>query len=80
MGALITDAALPSAQQKVDRETKVRDDRKKLEASGYWHYNDLPAAFAEAKSTGKPIKKPGDTIPLTLLSNGQTINKSFVLP
>ena len=39
----------------MDRETKVRDDKKKLEASGYWHYNDLPAAFAEAKSTGKPI-------------------------
>jgi serine protease Do len=55
LGALITGAALPPSQQKVDRETKVRDDKKKLAASGYWHYNDLPAAFAEAKTTGKPI-------------------------
>lgn len=53
LGMLVTGAALP--QQKVDRETKVRDDKKKLEAGGYWHYNDLPAAFAEARATGKPI-------------------------
>jgi hypothetical protein len=55
LGALVAGAALPPSQQKVDRETKVRDDKKKLEAGGYWHYNDLPAAFAEAKTTGKPI-------------------------
>lgn len=55
LGALVTGAALPPSQQKIDRETKVRDDKKKLEASGYWHYNDLPRAFDEAKATGKPI-------------------------
>ena len=56
LGALIAGAALPpQPQQKVDRETKVRDDKKKLEADGFWLYNDLPKAFAEAKATGKPI-------------------------
>ncbi|HEX5272133.1 MAG TPA: Trx7/PDZ domain-containing (seleno)protein, partial [Gemmataceae bacterium] len=35
--------------------TKVRDDRQKVEADGFWIYNDLPKAFAEAKKTGRPI-------------------------
>lgn len=54
LGILIAGAALPQPQ-KVDRETKVRNDKKKLEADGYWLYNDLPTAFAQAKVTGKPI-------------------------
>lgn len=37
------------------REEKVRNDKKKVEAQGYWIYNDLPRAFAEAKKSGKPI-------------------------
>ncbi len=37
------------------REEKVRNDRKKIEAEGFWIYNDLPKAFAEAKRTGKPL-------------------------
>jgi serine protease Do len=37
------------------REEKVRADRKKVEADGYWVYNDLPRGFAEAKRTGKPL-------------------------
>lgn len=37
------------------REDKVRNDKQKIEAGGYWIYNDLPKAFAEAKSTGKPM-------------------------
>lgn len=37
------------------REDKVRGDRKKVEAEGFWIYNDLPAAVAEAKKTNKPI-------------------------
>ena len=37
------------------REEIVRGDRKKVEAAGFWIYNDLPKAFAEAKRTGKPI-------------------------
>ncbi|MDB5338805.1 MAG: serine endoprotease [Planctomycetaceae bacterium] len=37
------------------REEKVRNDKQKVEAAGYWIYGDLPKAFAEAKQTGKPI-------------------------
>ena len=37
------------------REEKVRNDRKKVEAAGYWIYGDLPKALAEAKQSGKPI-------------------------
>jgi serine protease Do len=37
------------------REEKVRADKSKVEAGGYWIYNDLPKAFAEAKLTRKPI-------------------------
>lgn len=44
--------AVSSAQ---DRETKVRRDRKAVEESGFWIYNDLSQGFAEAKKTGKPL-------------------------
>lgn len=37
------------------REEKVRSDRAKVVADGFWIYNDLPKAFAEARKTGKPI-------------------------
>jgi serine protease Do len=37
------------------REKKVRDDKAKVEAEGYWIYNDFPGAVAEAKKAGKPI-------------------------
>ncbi len=37
------------------REEKVRSDRKRVVAEGFWIYNDLPKAFREAKKTGKPI-------------------------
>ena len=37
------------------REQKVRADKAKVEAAGFWIYNDLPQAFAEAKKTGKPL-------------------------
>ena len=37
------------------REQKVRGDKAKVEAAGFWIYNDLPKAVAEAKSSGKPI-------------------------
>src|SRR4051794_22138893 len=46
--------ASPAAAQK-SREDKVRDDKKTVEAKGYWIYNDLPKAFAEGKGSGKPI-------------------------
>ena len=37
------------------REEIVRGDRKKVEAEGFWMYNDIPGAFAKARETGKPI-------------------------
>ncbi len=37
------------------REDKVRADRKKVEAEGFWIYNDLPKGFTLAKKTGKPL-------------------------
>lgn len=47
--------SLPALAQQNPREQKVRDDKKTVESDGFWLYNDLPAAFAEAKKTGKPI-------------------------
>src|SRR4051794_20516045 len=37
------------------REQKVRGDKEKVEAQGFWIYNDLPKAFVEAKKNGQPI-------------------------
>ncbi|WLD12593.1 Trx7/PDZ domain-containing (seleno)protein [Planctellipticum variicoloris] len=37
------------------REEKVREDKQKVEAEGFWIYNDLQKGFAEAKRTGKPL-------------------------
>lgn len=37
------------------REEKVRADRARAEAEGFWIYNDLPAAYEEARQSGKPI-------------------------
>lgn len=48
-------AATSTAQPKNPREDKVRKDKEKIEAEGFWIYNDMPKAFAEAKKTGKPI-------------------------
>src|SRR6266545_1416368 len=50
--ACLAIAASASAQS---REQKVLADRKKVEAEGFWIYNDLPRGFAEAKKTGKPM-------------------------
>lgn len=38
-----------------DRETKVRDDRDRLNDSDVWVYNDFDRGVAEAKRTGKPL-------------------------
>ncbi|MFO0843298.1 MAG: Trx7/PDZ domain-containing (seleno)protein [Gemmataceae bacterium] len=45
-------AGLAPAQ---NREEKVRADRQKVEAEGFWIYNDLPRGFAEAKRANKPM-------------------------
>ncbi len=37
------------------REEKVRSDREKVTKDGFWIYNDLPAAFAQAKAQAKPM-------------------------
>jgi hypothetical protein len=37
------------------REEKVRADRAKVEAEGFWIYNDLARGFAEAKKSNKPL-------------------------
>ncbi len=37
------------------REELVRGDKQKVEAEGFWMYNDIPGAIGEAERTGKPI-------------------------
>ena len=37
------------------REEKVRGDKAKVEADGFWIYNDLNRGFEEAKKTGQPL-------------------------
>jgi hypothetical protein len=37
------------------RDEQIANDRKKVEADGFWIYNDLPKGIAEAKKTGKPL-------------------------
>ncbi len=44
-----------AAGAQVTREQKVRADRQKVEADGFWIYGDLPRGFAEAKKTGRPL-------------------------
>jgi len=46
---------LPAAAQQPTREQKVLRDREKVEAQGFWIYNDLQAGLAQAKQTGKPL-------------------------
>ncbi len=41
--------------QKKTREEKVREDKAKVVADGFWIYNDLPKAFQEARQSKKPI-------------------------
>ena len=38
-----------------NRDAKVVADRTNVVAIGRWIYNDLPKAFSEARSTGKPL-------------------------
>jgi hypothetical protein len=48
-------AALTASVSAQTREEKVRSDRKKVEAEGYWIYNDLEKGFQAARKTGKPL-------------------------
>jgi hypothetical protein len=38
-----------------DREEKLRRDRERVEAQGFWIYDDLAKATAEARESGKPL-------------------------
>jgi hypothetical protein len=53
--SLIVSLLLAGAASAQTREEKVRNDKAKVEAAGFWIYNDLPKAFAEAKKSGKPM-------------------------
>ncbi|MEZ6059474.1 MAG: Trx7/PDZ domain-containing (seleno)protein [Planctomycetaceae bacterium] len=53
--AFLIAAAFSAEGRAQTREEKVREDRRRVEADGFWIYNDLPKAFAEAERTGKPI-------------------------
>lgn len=52
---LVCSLATSLPAQQPTREDKVRNDKTKVEADGFWIYNDLPKAIAEAKRTNKPI-------------------------
>ncbi|QDU52822.1 Trx7/PDZ domain-containing (seleno)protein [Gimesia panareensis] len=49
---VLTFSSLLEAQT---REEKVRRDREKVEASGYWIYNDLERGFEKARQTKQPM-------------------------
>ncbi len=53
--AAFTLATLASAESVKDREGAVRNDKATMEKDGRWIYNDIDAAFAKAKETGKPL-------------------------
>jgi hypothetical protein len=38
-----------------NRDTKVRNDKSQVEATGKWIYNDLEKALNEGRRAGKPI-------------------------
>src|SRR5262245_30458158 len=46
-------SSAPAQQNK--REIQVRGDKQKVEAFGFWIYNDLPRGIEEAKKSGKPL-------------------------
>jgi len=52
LGALCVGPLSAKAQT---REERVREDRRAVEAEGFWIYNNLPVAFDMAKKSGKPI-------------------------
>ncbi|MGB7346246.1 MAG: Trx7/PDZ domain-containing (seleno)protein [Pirellulaceae bacterium] len=52
---LVLALLIPAIASAQTREEKVRGDREKVTAEGFWIYNDLPAAFAQAKTENKPM-------------------------
>jgi hypothetical protein len=57
--------AVPDWVSAQSREQKVRDDRQKVEAEGFWIYNDLGKGLAEARRTGKPLLVTLRCVPCT---------------
>ena len=55
VASLLLGSSVAVAAEPTPREKKVRDDKVKVEADGFWIYNDLPKAMAEAKKEGKPL-------------------------
>src|SRR5581483_3790542 len=51
----LTLAVAPAGPAQNPREKQVRDDKLKVEADGFWIYNNLPKAFDQAKAEKKPI-------------------------
>jgi len=49
---LLASASLRAAE---DRRERVLNDRQEVQSLGHWIYNDLPAGFAEAARTRKPL-------------------------
>jgi serine protease Do len=45
--------SFPNAAE--DRRERVLNDRKEVESSGHWIYNDLAQGFTEAARTRKPM-------------------------
>ncbi|MBX3451678.1 MAG: PDZ domain-containing protein [Planctomycetaceae bacterium] len=54
-GCILFIAPLLLAAPPQSREQKVRADKQRVEAEGFWIYNDLEKGFEEARKTGKPM-------------------------
>lgn len=55
IAAALAAVPLVSAVVAQDRNTKVLNDRDRIENSGFWIYNDLDRGIAEARKTNKPL-------------------------
>jgi serine protease Do len=52
---LITTMVSSAPAEPNKRELQVRGDKQKVEAFGFWIYNDVPRGIEEAKKSGKPL-------------------------
>lgn len=53
LGAAVIAAVLAAAPD--ERTKAILNDRESVEGDGYWIYNDLPRAIAQARDEGKPL-------------------------
>ena len=54
-GVLLFGAISQNISAAENRDTKVRNDKTQVEATGKWIYNDLEKALNEGRRAGKPI-------------------------